>query len=476
MSRKRKTRSADNVVKPPTIDLEATEVTQGEEPVAETSASATDEAAPEAPPASEAAESTEDDGETENKQAKVEAPDEAASTEPAASEERVAESAAEETASAAVQSGGRRWLAAAVIAVVAAGGGAFLYREYGAQLFPPPQTAAAIEKLVARMAALERAQSAVTGDMTAAGDKAKAATEGLTNANAQLGELTAGLEDLKARMGAGESSTANFKARLDELTKTAQQSASEIAGLKSALDAAAKAGKTGEQPGTAGALQVAALTASIDTLKERVKTLEDGLASARSEVSSLSARLDDIAKQRRTPEAGSKAAQLAAAYAAVEKRISEGEPFAAEIDKLKGLDPNLPGLAELAGVADKGVLGESDLASGLDRALSAVTVATHAAKPSGEEGWLAALKRRVFSVVRIRKVGEPDWQAAGAMARAALARGDLDGAVAALGPATSETPQPIAQWLTSANARRQVLDRLAGLSAAVFQSVKRNAS
>ncbi len=216
-------------------------------------------------------------------------------------------------------------------------------------------------------------------------------------------------------MGASESSTANFKARLDELTKTAQQSASEIAGLQSALDAAAKAGKTGEQPGTAEAVQIAALTGSINTLKERMKTVEDGLASARSEVSSLSARLDDIAKQRRAPEAGSKAAQIAAAYAAVEKRISEGKPFAAEIDKLKGLDPNLPGLAELASVAGKGVLGESDLASGLDRALSAVTRVTQAATPSGEEGWLAALKRRVFSVVRIRKVGEPDWQAAGAM-------------------------------------------------------------
>ncbi len=160
MSRKRKTRSADNAVKPPTIDLEATEVTQGEEPVAETSASATDEAAPEAPPASEAAESTEVDGETEDKQAKVEAPDEAASTEPVPlarargggvrprSPSRPPRSQA---AVAGLRQQSLQWLPP---------GRSLLYREYGAQLFPSSETAAAIEKLDARMAALEKAQSA----------------------------------------------------------------------------------------------------------------------------------------------------------------------------------------------------------------------------------------------------------------------------------------------------------------------------
>lgn len=474
MSRERKTRSTDNAVKPPTIDLEATEVAQGEELAADTSASASGEAAPEAPSASEAAESIEVGEETEGKRA--EAPDEAVSEDPAASQESTAEETAEEPVPVAAQSGGRRWLAVAVIAVIAAGAGAFLYRDYGAQIFASSKTAATIDKLNARMAALEKAQSTAAGDVTAAGDKAKAATEGLAKANARLDQMTAGLDDLKSEMGASDTSAAGLKTRLDELARTAQQSASEIAGLQSALDAAAKAGKSDQQPGTAGAVQIAAFNNSVNALKERVKALEDGFASARSEVSSLSARLDDIARQPRAPEAGSKVAHLAAAYAAVEKRISEGKPFAAELDRLKGLDPNLPGLAELASVAGKGVLGESDLASGLDRALSAASGATQAAKPSGKESWLAALKRRVFSVIKIRKVGEPDWQVAGAMAKAALARGDLDGAVAALGPATGKTPQPIAQWLTAANARRQVLDRLAGLSAAVFQSVKRNAS
>jgi len=474
MSRKRKTRSADSAVKPPTIELEATELPQGEETVAEPSANASDEVASEAPSTGEAAESAAAGEESEDKQA--EAPDDAVSEEPGPTQERTAEEATEETAPVAVHSGGRRWLAAAVIAVIAAGAGAFLYREYGAQFFPSSGTTAAIEKLDARMAALEKAQGAAAGNAMAAGDKAKAAAEGLSKANARLDQLAAGLDDLKARVGARESSAADLKARLDKLAKTAQQSASEIAGLQSTLKTAVEAGKTSGEPGAASAMQVAALSGSVDALKKRVKTLEDDLASARQEVSSLSARLEKIASRPSAPVAGSKAAQLAAAYAAMEKRISEGKPFAAELDKLKALDPNLPGLEKLASVAGKGVVGESDLATRLDQALNEVTGTASAKSPSGGQGWLAALKRRVFSVIKVRKVGEPDWQAAGAMAKAALARGDLDGAVAALGPASSKTPKPIARWLAAADARRQVLDRLADLSVAVFQSVKRNAS
>jgi len=474
MSRKRKTRSADSAVKPPTIDLEATEVTKDEEPAAEASAPASDETAPEAPSASEAPEGAESGAEEEGKE--TEAPDEAASEEQAPSEESAPEETTEEPAPTASRTGGRRWLVAAVIAVVAAGGGAFLYREYGAQFFPSSGTATAIEKLDARIVALEKAQVTAASDVTAVSDKAKAAAEDLAKANTRLNDLTTGLDDLKAKVGTGETSTAGLKSRLDTLTKTAQQSASDIAGLQAALDAATKAEKNGQQPGTAGAVQIAALAGSIDTLKQRVKTIEDELTSARDAVSKLSARVDDIAKRPAAPQASGKVARLAAAYAAVEKRVSEGKPFSAELNQLKALDPNLPGLTELASVAGKGVLGESDLSGQLDRALSAVTGTTRTATPSNEQGWLAALKRRVFSVVKIRKVGEPDWQAAGAMAKAALARGDLDGAIAALGPANSKTPQPIAQWLSAANARRQVLDRLADLSAAVFQSVKRNAS
>ncbi len=261
-----------------------------------------------------------------------------------------------------------------------------------------------------------------------------------------------------------------MKTRLDELARTAQQSASEIAGLQSALDAAAKAGKSDQQPGTAGAVQIAAFNNSVNALKERVKALEDGFASARSEVSSLSARLDDIARQPRAPEAGSKVAHLAAAYAAVEKRISEGKPFAAELDRLKGLDPNLPGLAELASVAGKGVLGESDLASGLDRALSAASGATR----SGEtfrQGELAG-GAQASGVQR-------DQDPQGGRAGLAGGRRHGQGGLGARRPrrcrcrfraGAGKTPQPIAQWLIRRQCPSAGSRPLAGLSAAVFQT------
>jgi hypothetical protein len=456
MSRKPKSRSGDSAVKPPVIELAATEVTEPEQPAAETPAPADDETAAPAPD---------------------ETPDEAAGD--AAVPPAEPDQTAGDDVVAPPQPPHRGRLVAGAIVlglIVAAAGGALFYREYGTQLFPSTQASAAMQALEARLAGLEAAQAATASDAQALGATARAATDGLARVSAELAGLADGLKALKSEVQARAGAVAGLQGRLDDLEAGAGRAASDIAGLKTALATAAKMGTASEDTGAVSALQIGEMSGNLDALGQRVKAVEDGLGAARDAIAGLSSKLEELASRGSGLSPDSKAARLAAAFAALEARIGQGKPFGGEVDALAGLDPNLPGLEALRGLAATGVPSAGELTRQLGAALAKISAADSATTEPVADGWMAAFKSRFFSVVRIRKIGEVDWPAAGAAAEAALQRGDLDAAIAALGPANAAVPEPIANWLASAAARKEALARLAALSVAVFQSIKRDAS
>ena len=471
MTRKRKTKSTDNAIKPPVLDLEATEVAEPQsqearaaEPAGDDVATETGEAAGTEPAGENGAEvRTDETGEA----SEADQPPTEATEEPGT-----------EAAVPAHASGHKRLVTGAVVLslLVAAGGGAWLYRSYGEQWFASPATNARLEALQTRLAAVEKAQSTAGQDLASIGDKAQAAADGLTRTNSELAGLSGTLKDIQQTAKANDAAIAALQGRLDGLEVSSQQSANEIAGLKTTLAAAANSGNTSSDNGVAVSLQLGQLSGNLDALEQRVKAIEGGLGTARDALSGLSARLDDVAKRAAGPQAGSKAAKIATAFSELETRIGEGKPFDAEVDTLAGLDPNLPGLTALKAAADKGVPGVDGLAKQLDDALAQLPDASGKSTNSDQGGWWSALKLRVFSVVKIRRIGAIDWHEAGATAKAALARNDIADAIAAFGPVTDATPPAIASWLGAATARKQVLDRLSALSAAVLQSLKRNAS
>ena len=471
MTRKRKTKSADSAIKPPVLDLEATEIAEPQSQEAQTAEPAADDVATKAGEAAGTEPAGEEDAEVRTdeigEENETDAPPEEATDEPGA-----------EFAVPAHASGHKRLVAGAVILglLVAAGGGAWLYRSYGEQWFSSPAINATLEALKIRLAAVEKSQATAGQDMATIRDKAQAAADGLTRANTELAGLSATLKDIRQTAKANDAAIAALQGRLDGLEASSQQSANDIAGLKTALTAAANTGNTSSDNGAAVSLQLRQLSVNLDALGQRVKALEAGLGTARDALSGLSARLDDVAKRAAGPKAGSKAAKIATAFSALETRIGEGKPFGAEIHTLAGLDPNLPGLTALKAASDKGVPGVDGLARQLDDALTQLPDASSMSVNSDQEGWWTALKRRVFSVVKVRRIGAIDWREAGAAANAALARDDIAGAIAAFGPITDATPPAIASWLAAATARKQVLDQLSALSAAVLQSLKRNAS
>ena len=471
MTRKRKTKSPDSVIKPPVLDLDATEIAEPQSQEAQATEPAADDVVTEAGEAAGTESAGEEDAEVRTDEtgepSETDAPPEEATNEPGA-----------ETAVPARAPGHKRLTTGAVVLglLVAAGGGAWLYRSYGEQWFASPATNATLEALDTRVAAVEKAQTTAGQGLASIGDKAQAAADGLTRANTELVGLSAALKDIRETARTSDAAIAALQGRLDGLEASNQQSARDIAGLKTALAAAAKTDNTSSDNGAAVSLQLGQLSGNLDTLGQRVKALEDGLGTARDALSGLSARLDDVAKRAAEPQAGSKAAKIATAFSELETRIGEGKPFGAEVDTLAGLDPNLPGLTALKAASDKGVPGVDGLARQLDDALAQLPDNTGKSASSGHEGWWAALKRRVFSVVKVRRIGAIDWHEAGAAAKSALARDDIAGAIAAFGPVTASTPPAIASWLAAATARKQVLERLSTLSAAVLQSLKRNAS
>ncbi len=480
MTRKRKTKSTDSAIKPPVLDLEATEVadpqdqgTQAPEPPADDGLTASDEAATAGPATNNVA------TDSPNAAASEMADDGDAGVEAEAADEPSEEAVDEEDAALPAQASGHKRLVAGAVVIgllVAAGGGAWLYRSYGEQWFGSPATSAALEALQTRLATLEKAQATAGQDLASIGVQARAAADSLARANTELSGLAGTVKEIRQAAKANDAAIAGLQGRLDGLEASGQQSAKEIAGLKTALASAVQTDNTSGDKGAAVSLQVGQLSGNLDALGQRVKALEEGLGTARDALKGLSARLDDVAKRASGPQAGSKAAKIATAFSALETRIGEGKPFGAEVATLAGLDPNLPGLTALKAAADKGVPGVDDLAQQLNDALAQLPDASSKSAEAGHEGWWAGLKHRVFSVVKVRRIGATDWHEAGIAAKAALARDDIAGAIAAFGPVTDATPPAIASWLAAATARKQVLDRLSALSAAVLQSLKRNAS
>jgi hypothetical protein len=440
-------------VKPPVIELEATEIAASEAIAEPQPAQA--EAAPEA-------------------RASTETTGEPAAT--ATPEDEVAGRAAEgEAASRPHSHRGRLAAGAIVVLVAAAAGGAWLYREYAASLFPPREAVEARQAIESRLSALEGAQGRLEASLNDLAAKGEAASLALSAVGGEVKALAGEVGKLGQDAEAREAAAGALAERVAALDERLGRSATEVEGLKAALAAVRAALASGEADAS-GKAQLGELLAGLETLGQRLSVAEAGLAAARQEIGALGQRLEEVARRDEALAPGGRAARLAAAFGALERAIAEGRPFRAELDALYALDPNLPGREALADEADAGVASLAALQSELEAALAAAGTEATARAEGGEEGWAARLKARFFSIVKVRKVGEVDWPSAGDAARGALARGDLAAAIAAFGPAGEAMPAPIARWLAAAKAREQALAALAALSPAVFAAVKRSAS
>ena len=147
---------------------------------------------------------------------------------------------------------------------------------------------------------------------------------------------------------------------------------------------------------------------------------------------------------------------LALLVGQMREAIEQARPFLAEFDAFIRLvrDPDLAAAAEpLAEPARNGVASRAVLVKGLAELAGRMAVAS---EPSGKSDWREQTLARLRGLVTIRRIdGTSHTGSDGAVgtAQAALARGDLAGAVAALEPLTGADAEAARPWLLMARER-----------------------
>ena len=226
-----------------------------------------------------------------------------------------------------------------------------------------------------------------------------------------------------------------------------------MAGLaQAANDAAAQ---------SSGALSArAAETAGVvEGVSRRMATLEDSLKGLQAAVSRPAPDVD-------------RAARFAVAVLALRGAVERGDAFVAELAAVKPLVSDPASLAPLEPFAASGVPGTGALA----RELSSLAVALRKApelEPQGG-GLLDRLQAGAGKLVRIKPVDAPAAADAGdAIARVEVqtARGDLAGALAALGQLPAAERAAFEPWIRKAQGRTMAVEQVGQLAGAALDAL-----
>ena len=266
--------------------------------------------------------------------------------------------------------------------------------------------------------------------------------------------------------------------RLAEIEKRPVSSGIDVDAIKSAesalarridqLEAAVAATRAGlqqlEQRFGAAETQSSSRAASETAEVQRIQQELSRLGSVAADLSNRLPTLEQQMQSQRVAERTD--ASLAMVLLQIREAVDQARPFPAEYTALKALahDPDLVATAEtLAEAAQSGVASRAVLSERLSELAGQVATAT---EPPPEADWGAQALARLRALVTIRRIdgaSQTGPEAAVSGAQAALARGDLAGAVAVLDPLTGANAEAARPWLRMARERLAVetaLDRL----------------
>jgi hypothetical protein len=348
------------------------------------------------------------------------------------------------------------------IVLLAAVLGAWLYRGYGGVIFARPTD----ERLETMNASLGR----LAADLQSQGTKISALEASIAELKDTVDPLSSAQAELKKAQDESRATSDAIRQSLEAASKRLDEADRRIADTASALDALRTAiSASGQSSSAAATLKLDEVQAAIDSLARRVGDAEKGLGSAATELEGIkkSAR-DMLAAEKETASA---AAALGHAHAALAAKLQQGAPYAAELDRLATLLPGAPGFEVLRLYADKGVssLDTLDARLGDIAAEIARTTDVPLAEPA-ESGLWPAIRQRLASVVKVRRIDEADWPALMERARGALKENRLPEAIQAIEQAGSPPPR-LADWIGGAKARRDADRAMEALSAAALRQL-----
>jgi hypothetical protein len=201
-------------------------------------------------------------------------------------------------------------------------------------------------------------------------------------------------------------------------------------------------------------------TAELQKIQQELSRLGSVAADLANRLPALEQQMQSQSVAERTDAA------LAMVLLQIREAVDQARPFPAEYNALKALarDPDLvAGAQPLAETAQSGVPSRAVLSKRLSELAGQVATAT---EPPPVSDWGAQALARLRALVTIRRIdgaSQTGPEAAVSGAQAALARGDLAGAVAALDPLTGANAEAARPWLRMARERlalETALDRL----------------
>jgi hypothetical protein len=338
----------------------------------------------------------------------------------------------------------------------------------GSESAPLPAIAG-LEERIAKLEAAPPPES--DGDKIAELESRIAALEVNTKETpAELMELQNRVVQLESTLKA-MAETASEGGSVVSAAATAQQIAEAEHRLNEKLAAASAEGE--KLSGTVADLQseIAALNSKLGALAEAEL---GGAADAGPELNALSERLAKV--EAVLPEligaigkeaADAKSAAAAIAFANLRAALSDGRPYAAELDTLGALVPGMGDLGVLPAYAEKGIPTLPELtrsfAAARDEALTA-------AAPPPSDSFFTNLLASAQSLVTIKRIDEqPSGDGPSvplARAKVALDQGDLALAIKEVETLDGAPREAFSAWLAAAHARLgadEIMTRLEGL-------------
>jgi hypothetical protein len=285
---------------------------------------------------------------------------------------------------------------------------------------------------------------------------------------------------------------AKLDSSLEALAKTAEQGGSvpaaaavgqQIEEAERRLEAkVADALATG---GAANAAAIAEIEKALAELRAKLGALAEaelGTSEAGASPPELAALTDRLAKlETMLPELASaidkeaaeaKSAALAIAFANLRASVSDGRPYAAELDTIGTLAPALGDLGVLPAYAEKGIPTQLELARSFDAARDEALAAP---VPAGDASLVDSLMASAQSMVKIRRIEEApageDAQAVLARAKSALDKGELAAAVKEVETLDGKARDAFSAWLGEARARLAAAETLTRLEGALLISM-----
>jgi hypothetical protein len=343
----------------------------------------------------------------------------------------------------------------------------------------PGGTQPDIAALEARIAKLESVKPS-SGD-----------AEALAQLKAQVDALETGAKDLSPKLADLSDRVAQLETALKAISQSASEGGSvasaaaiaqQIAEAEQRLDSKIAEALAKAEAGNAAALQqlqseLAELKAKIGALAEAELGTGTGelgpeLTSLTERIAKIEAMLPELAAAIGKENTGVKSAAVAIAFANLRAAVSDGRPYAAELDTIGTLSPSVGDLGVLPAYAEKGIPTVPELTRSFAVAKDSALVTT---APVSNGSIVDSLLASAQSLVTIKRLDEPATGegpgAALTRAKAALDKGDLAAAVKEVETLDGAPREAFSAWLGQAHERLSADETLIRLESALLVSM-----